>query len=835
MDLPTTTNINTIKFGLFSRMLTALFILLMSTLTILSLSLLKNAEKKFDDFRLQHVQSMAHTLAEGSLDALITEDYELLERFVKSSLPSHHDGAYAYLTRPDGQIISSTDLSLVATKITPPKMTSTEMTRSLTYKNRSVTEVIYKAYIGKKHLANAHIAYYVDQENFSYFAQAKDIISALVILLVVIMLGTYIIVSRIRNPVLNLINTVVNTSHDSPIHLPQQMYWRNDEVGVLARSFDDVFTRLSSANQKIKEAKEHLEIRVVKRTQQLADKNKELDAATKRINTIMDNAGDSIITINNKGLIESFNVAAQKLFGYTINEVKGKNVTILMPESFYKQHTQAFEKYITTKLPQPLDKNARKVTGKRKDNTEFPMELQLNYINIHGDNLFIGIVRDITLEKQAKENLLHSNELLEEKVKERTLELNSINKELVLARDAALDASNIKSEFLSTVSHELRTPLHAISGYESLLNMSGLNEIQSEYCKKINIGAQRLLETINDILDFSAFETGEIKIERHSFSVADTLHDICDMFMPSAEQKNLKLSIRINENIPDSIQTDPKRLRQIIVSLINNAIKFTEHGSISVNATLLQSLNKDELNHSSYLKISVKDTGIGINEVEFERIFTPFYQVDGSITRLYGGTGLGLAMSNKIIELMGGKISLKSHLDKGSTFTILLPLLAKENQDLNKKIEKPTLQSHDQTTSDIDEISPLSDKKIIIVEDNEINAELLTLLLNDIGYSTDIAENGKVFLEMIAENNYGLVLMDCQMPILNGYDATKQYRKSENADTHIPIIAVTANAMAGDKEKCLASGMDDYIAKPVQPNILKKTIKLWLKSAQKRM
>ena len=810
-----------IKFGLFARMLTALSVLLVSSLAILSVSLLKNAADNFDHFRLQHATSMAQTLAEGSLDALVTEDYELLERFVRSSLPSHY-GAYAYLTRPNGQILSSTNLNLVATKIIPPKIIGSEISRTLNYKNRPVIEVVFKANIGRKHLANAHIAYYIDQGNFSYFGQAKEIIISLILLLFVILIGTYFIVSHIRSPVLKLINAVINTSHDKLIHLPHKMSWRNDEVGTLARSFDDVFTRLSSANKKINEAKENLEGQVQQRTQQLSDKNIELESTQQRINAIMDNAGDSIISIDEKGLIRSFNIAAQNLFGYNLEEVQGKNINILMPEPYHSAHNDYLKRYAETKEPHVIGQAGREVTGKRKDNSEFPIELLINHIDLHGETLYIGIVRDITLEKEAKETLQRSNELLEEKVSERTLELNKINKDLIIARDAALDASKVKSEFLSTISHELRTPLHAITGFEELLQMSNLDETQSKYCKNINKGAKNLLEIINDILDFSAFEAGEMKVESQAFSIADALSDICEMFTHTAEQKGLELSYHIGDNIPAIIYTDPKRLRQIIVNLISNAIKFTEQGSIKINVTLSAALNETEPDDSPYIQIKLTDTGIGIEETEVNRIFRPFYQVDGSVSRSFGGTGLGLAISSKIIELMGGRISLDSHVNQGSTFTISLPLILKEDKFSNREKIKTA------TTEEIDEADVDTNKKIIIVEDDEINAELLTLMLNKIGYNTDIAENGMVFLEMMNKNDYDLILMDCQMPVLNGYAATKQYRASENTNTHIPIIAVTANAMKADREKCLESGMDDYVAKPVQSNRLKKVIQHWL-------
>jgi PAS domain S-box-containing protein len=821
---------NKIKFGLFARMLTALFILVVSALAILSVSLLKNAEQQFNDFRLQHTKSMVQTLAEASLDALITEDYELLERFVKSSLPSHHNGAYAYLSRPNGQILSSTDLNLIATKITLPEMLNVDtISRTLTYKNRPVIEVTHKSYIGKKYLANAHIAYFIDEGNFSYLGQAQDIIIALLALLIVILIGTYIIVSRIKNPVLSLINTVTNASHDSPIHLPQQLYSRKDEVGTLARSFDNVFTRLSAANKEINEAKNNLEFQVQQRTQQLHDKNNELNATQQRINAIMDNAGDSIISINEKGLIESFNIAAQNLFGYSFDEIQGKNINTLMPEPYHSAHDNYLKQYMKTGIQHIIAKGGREVTGKRKDNSEFPMELLVNHIKVHGENLFIGIVRDITLQKNAQDTLQHSNELLEEKVNRRTMELKVNNDELIVTRDAALDASKIKTEFLSTISHELRTPLHAITGYGNLLSMTELNREQSKHCKQINSGAQNLLKIINDILDFSAFESGELKIENQTFSITNTLQDICNMFSQSAKQKGLEFSYFINEDVlPASIYTDPKRLRQIIVILISNAIKFTQHGSIKINTELSKNLNG-----TTYIEVSVTDTGIGIEKKECQRIFTPFYQVDGSITRLYSGVGLGLAMSNKIAELMDGKISLQSHPGQGSTFTLSLPLVIKEEEPSSKKSNKVLAEDNNIIETAIqNETNPVPDKKIIIVEDDEVNAELLTLFVNNFGYSADIAENGEIFLDMMAKNNYDLVLMDCQMPILNGYDATKQYRSTEKTNTHVPIIAVTANAMDGDREKCLTSGMDDYIAKPVEPKTLEKIINHWLNSSQ---
>ena len=663
-----------IKFGLFSRMLTALFILLVFALAILSSTLLQNASNQFDDFRLNNAHSLARTLSEGSLDALITEDYELLERFVQSSLPSHH-GAYATLSRLNGQVLSSTDLDLIGKKISTPKILDTFVSRTLYYKNRPVIEVAYEAIVGNEHLAHAHIAYYTDKGSFNYLAQAKNIIIYLIIVLIFILAGTYLIVSRIRTPVLGLINAVENTSHSNPISLPQKMYFRSDEVGVLARAFDRVFNLLSTANKEVQNARDNLEIRVEKRTQELAETNKELNAEKLRIDPIMNNAGDSIITIDNKGIIQSCNIATQKLFGYEIDELKGQNVKILMPEPDQKNHDNHLEHYQSKGKSQIVGKGIRELLGKRKDNTLFPLELVINKIKLNDNDIIIGIARDITLQKEAKENLIKTNELLEQKVNERTQDLLNSNKDLIIAHDNALEASKLKTEFISNISHELRTPLHAISGYGDLLSISELDEKQAKYCDNIKIGTGQLLEIITGILDFSSYESGKLHVEKQSLNIKETLEMIYDEYLPKVQQNNLSFSCHIADNIPTTIETDPQRLKQTIDHLLNNAIKYTQQGSIEINASLsTQHIIDNKTSPQPCLKISIIDTGLGIEEDNFTRIYTAFYQVDGSMTRKQGGTGLGLTIAKQFVDLIGGEIVLKSDIGKGSEFSILLPI-----------------------------------------------------------------------------------------------------------------------------------------------------------------
>lgn len=652
-------------------MLIALFILLFSSLTILSINLLKNASDQFNNFRLENAHSLARTLSKGSLDALVTQDYELLEGFVNSSIP-HHYGAFAQLTRPNGQVIVSTDLDLTAKKIIVPDFDTVEFFKNSSYKDRPIIEVIHDINIGETHFAHAHIAYYTDKGDFNYFAQAKSIIFSLAFVLIFILTGTYFIISKLRNPIQVLIRIIERISYHNKIDLPSDMYKRNDEVGTLARSFDRVFSELLSVTEEVQDAKEHLEARVERRTSQLEEKNIELDFQKIRISAIMDNAGDSIITVNKEGIIKSFNISALKLFGYEPDEIKNKNIRALTPPLFYKKYHIFFKEHFKSTPEESVKVESHDAYAKRKDGSVFPIDLKINYIHLQDESLFIGIVRDITFEKQAKEKLLKTKEVLEEKVEDRTKELHESNQKLLVARDKALDASKFKSQFISNISHELRTPLHAITAYENLLSTSELTEKQTKYCHNIKTGSDKLLEIITDILDFSSFESEQIDIEELIFSIKDLLQTTCDETQAIIKDSNIKFSCFIDNNLPPNMYTDPELVKQVIHHLVSNAIKYTDTGSIQIQASLIPP-EKDK-NNLPFVKVKIIDSGIGIEASEFDKIFDAFYQVDGSATRAHGGTGLGLTMSKKIIESMGGEILLESEVDVGSKFSIFIPI-----------------------------------------------------------------------------------------------------------------------------------------------------------------
>ncbi len=388
----------------------------------------------------------------------------------------------------------------------------------------------------------------------------------------------------------------------------------------------------------------------------------------------------------------------------------------------------------------------------------------------------------------------------------------------VLAEQQAEEANRVKTEFLANMSHEIRTPISGIFGASELLSRQQLETGARSYVDVINSSADSLLMLIDSLLDFSKIEAGKLELDEVDFVLRDTVEAAVHMLKARAVSKGIELSSQIDSDVPQRVHGDSMRLHQILVNLVSNAIKFTAEGSVRVLISSAESVGSST-DSTHTLLFEVVDTGIGIDASIQQELFRPFAQADSSTSRRYGGSGLGLSICKRISELMGGEIRVASEPGKGSRFSVLLPFCSASSTETEQQRARSPRGLFEGSRNDF---------RILVVEDNVINRMIAIALLEDLGYRVAEAENGLEALKFLEKDSVDLVLMDCQMPQLDGYETTRRIRRDQVAGNRLPIIAVTAHAVAGDRERCLEAGMDDYISKPYASELLDRTLRRWL-------
>ncbi len=518
---------------------------------------------------------------------------------------------------------------------------------------------------------------------------------------------------------------------------------------------------------------------------------------------ILEAAPNGIMVINSKGIIQSVNSSILSIFGYKEHELIGHNVSMLTPEPIRSQHDGYLRRYLKARSTHSAVVGLNiEIQAIRKDDTLVWIHLAVGEVynkeNI-SSQLFTGIIHDLTSEKEA-----------EQKINEYAKQLEHNNTRLREALQQAEIATRSKNQFLANMSHELRTPLTAILGFsEMALHDSDTDlQAQNEALQAIHSSGDHLLTLVNDILDLSKVETGILAIESIKLDPWKVITEILEILKNQAQKAGLQIAITCINEIPQTIVNDPIRLRQILMNVVGNAIKFTQVGRIQVNI----SCEKD----SQTLRFDVIDTGIGLTSKQIEYIFTPFNQADPSMTREFGGTGLGLSISQKLARLMGGDITIDSTPNKGSTFSIFIGTgdLAHaswiQHRDTNTTTHSPLTVKKKNTQS-------LEGFTILLAEDGLTNQKLITRILEKAGAQIHLAVNGHIAVNMVrqaakAGQCFDLILMDIQMPEMDGHTATRTLRE---ADFQLPIIALTAHSMVGDRDKCFEAGCDDYQTKPI--------------------
>lgn len=668
------------------------------------------------------------------------------------------------------------------------------------------------------------------------------------------------------------------------------------------------------------------------------------DAERASLAALLETAVDAILTIDEKGVIETVNPATERLFGYGREELIGKNVRMLMPSPDHEQHDGYLRRYTRGGEPRIIG-SGHETYARRRDGSVFPITLSVSEVVAGGRRTFAGIVRDTTHRVRNEESLRLSVAEMEEAkamTERQAAELRQASEELAEARDAAIESTRLKSEFLATMSHEIRTPMNGVVGITDLLSRTPLTAEQQEYVRTIRSSGEALVAIINDILDFSKIEAGKMAFEEVEFDLWDAVDGVGSVLAEKALARGIDLNVQIGSGVPRTVLGDPGRLRQVVMNLAGNSLKFTHHGFVQIDVSLVGESVPD-----ARVRFDVHDTGIGIAEDKLKALFQPFSQAEGGTTRRYGGTGLGLAICDRLVAQMGGQMEVTSQVGQGSSFSFEAPLkqAGAETCELRlraatarayvcaasprlaavlesylseagvsvecvdsadallerlgsaagvavvvvavspaiegseaaaenvlaacKRMDRPMIVVHPfgwrpptvltcpALTSPIHKssfntlVGQLFAKKrfvasvatedagvqannedglnlrVLVADDNIVNRKTAQKMLQHIGCEVTLVENGQEAVDAAAAEPVDVILMDCHMPELDGYEATAAIRRKETGAERLPILALTASVLDEDRKRCFDADMDDVLPKPIALKELERALRHW--------
>ena len=948
-----------------------LYIISISTLIITTSLIFALNILKFKAVYQQDLKELGITLAEN-LRKSIHHNLEhhpftampAIQETLQETVDTNANIAYCYIADRAGKILYHSDNRQINRKIDTNgywKLLESEGYLNLLDKglHESIAPILHDgAIIGTVHVGIQETV--LDKAIFNMALQSGGLLIGALCLAVMLL---YWMVGRlITRPIHQLVKQVDQvTSHFGNTHTLSVE--RHDEIGVLTRSFNQM---IESLQRQYHEVERHtvelvqtnviLNQEILERQRiesALRESEKRLAKIAEEQQMLLAHTRDFVYRHDTQGIFNYVSPSIEQITGYSPVEFMNHYTAYLTDNPINSLAVQYTEETLRTGREHPSYQLEIFTCDKRRLRLEVSERPFFEGGKVAG---IIGVARDVTERARAEEELKKYQEHLEELVSERTVALRRTNEELQQAKESAEAANRAKSQFLANMSHEIRTPMNGVLGMLSLLQDTALTAVQHSYVTTAQTSAESLLMLINDILDLSKIESGKLKIEAIPFELTQSVEEVVNLLAEQAQRKQIDLACYLPPDLPAPLEGDARRLRQILINLVGNAVKFTDNGEVSVYVSI-----EHQTTRQVRLYFTVRDTGIGISAAAQSHLFQAFQQVDNTNSRQYGGSGLGLAISKHLIEMMDGSIGLESELGKGSAFWFRLRLtksaqaacpsvqtfphlrvlmfsecpatqravhyylqhwgiasISANNADqlvnllsaaadygqsysfcfidcqsiekslsllkgiqetpalnaarcvvfctasqlrfladsenrqtmfLSKPIAQGKLYNIFNTSAAKKTIEKIKDQemaaatnftfspqtRILLVEDNLVNQKVSLAILKKLGLKAEIAHNGEEAVKAVTNNLYDLVLMDCQMPKMDGFEATQQIRQQEQQQqqgvNHTPIIALTAHALQGDRERCLAVGMDDYLTKPFKVDELQEILRRWLKNA----